>query len=270
MKCARADKLAGPWEVTTISEEESLGIGQGYRLKDSRRQNPPFELNPPDPSERRSLDLHQGGIVETPSGEWWGFSMQDHNSVGRLTSLSPVTWVDGWPYFGLPGNLKRSPSIWVKPNTGAASPIASPYQRSDDTLEADSGMAVNLPDGPGGHASERLAIPSAFPPRRRFLVGAKLRRSARSGGIDATTELDGSGLKPSTTPDGASNSPYAGSACSAMTTWLRLRSTTPPERPPASWSPSARLFRAFPIRHGISQFAHSLNGKESHLSGPDL
>ena len=95
MKCARADKLAGPWEVTTISEEESLGIGQGYRLKDSRRQNPPFELNPPDPSERRSLDLHQGGIIETPSGEWWGFSMQDHNSVGRLTSLIPGHLV-GW------------------------------------------------------------------------------------------------------------------------------------------------------------------------------
>jgi len=57
------------------------GAGQGYRLKDNRRQNPPFELNPPDPSERRSLDLHQGGIIETPSGEWWGFSMQD-KSVG--------------------------------------------------------------------------------------------------------------------------------------------------------------------------------------------
>jgi xylan 1,4-beta-xylosidase len=96
------------------------GAGQGYRLKDNRRQNPPFELNPPDRSGRRSLDLHRGGIIETPSGEWWGFSMHDHNSVGRLTSLSPVNWVDGWPYFGLPGNLKRSPSIWVKPNTGAA------------------------------------------------------------------------------------------------------------------------------------------------------
>src|SRR5438270_13476488 len=41
----------------------------------------------------------------------WGFSMQDHNSVGRLTSLFAVTWADGWPYFGLPGNLKRTPSI---------------------------------------------------------------------------------------------------------------------------------------------------------------
>ena len=31
--------------------------------------------------------------------------MMDYNSVGRLTCLSPITWQDGWPYFGLPGNL---------------------------------------------------------------------------------------------------------------------------------------------------------------------
>jgi xylan 1,4-beta-xylosidase len=132
MKCARADKIAGPWEVTTISEEESLGIGQGYRLKDSRRWTPPFELTPPDSSLRLGLTLHQGGIIDTVTGEWWGFSMQDHNSVGRLTSLSPVTWTDGWPYFGLPGNLKRTPSMWVKPNTGRAAPVSSPYDRSDE------------------------------------------------------------------------------------------------------------------------------------------
>jgi len=95
MKCARAAQLTGPWEVETISEAESLGIGQGYRLKNNRNVNPPFELTAPDPSERHDLDLHQGGIIDTPSGEWWGFSMQDHNSVGRLTSLSPVTWQNG-------------------------------------------------------------------------------------------------------------------------------------------------------------------------------
>jgi beta-xylosidase len=132
MKCARADRIAGPWEVTTISEDESLGIGQGYRLRDNRRRTPPFELRPPDSNPRLSLTLHQGGIIDTVKGEWWGFSMQDHNSVGRLTSLSPVTWQDGWPYFGLPGNLKRTPSIWVKPDTGHTEPVSSPYDRSDD------------------------------------------------------------------------------------------------------------------------------------------
>ena len=27
--------------------------------------------------------------------------MQDFNAVGRTVCLSPITWVDGWPYFGL-------------------------------------------------------------------------------------------------------------------------------------------------------------------------
>ena len=59
--------------------------------------------------------------------------MMDANSVGRLTALSPVTWNDGWPYFGLPKNLGRSPRTWVKPRTGApSSPPVSPYRRSDD------------------------------------------------------------------------------------------------------------------------------------------
>jgi beta-xylosidase len=41
--------------------------------------------------------------------------MMDANAIGRLTALSPVTWKDGWPYFGLPGNLGRTPRVWVKP-----------------------------------------------------------------------------------------------------------------------------------------------------------
>ena len=39
MKCARADKLTGPWEVETIRRTESLGIGQGYRPKGGRDQD---------------------------------------------------------------------------------------------------------------------------------------------------------------------------------------------------------------------------------------
>jgi hypothetical protein len=76
--------------------------------------------------------LHQGGIVQTTKGEWWGYSMMDYNSVGRLLALSPITWQDGWPYFGLPGNLKRTPRTWVKPNTGYNDAPRAPYEHSDD------------------------------------------------------------------------------------------------------------------------------------------
>ncbi len=45
---------------------------------------------------------HQGGIVQIPNGDWWGFSLADTGPVGRAMWLGPVTWKDGWPFFGDP------------------------------------------------------------------------------------------------------------------------------------------------------------------------
>jgi xylan 1,4-beta-xylosidase len=179
MKCARADRLAGPWEVTTISEKESLGIGQGYSLQ--RRGGPPLEIAPPNLDPSLGLTLHQGGIIDTVSGEWWGYSMQDHNSVGRLTCLSPITWSEGWPYFGLPGNLTRTPSIWVKPDTGQSGPVTPPYDRSDD-FAGPRLQAVwqwnHLPDDTRWSLTERPGSLAA-----RFLAGTQFPDAAcdRSG-----------------------------------------------------------------------------------------
>jgi xylan 1,4-beta-xylosidase len=131
MPVARADRLAGPWEVNqNVSRGEDFGLGVSYRVGRSRQ--PPFQITPPDAKTPGRDAIHQGGIVDTPTGEWWGFSMMDANAVGRLTALSPITWTDGWPYFGLPGNLGRSPRTWVKPNTGASESPHAPYVRSDD------------------------------------------------------------------------------------------------------------------------------------------
>lgn len=131
MACARADRPEGPYEVNpAISADEDFGLTRGYRLRTNT--GPPFDVIRPDPAARGRMSLHQGGIVQTPAGEWWGFSMMDYNSVGRLTALSPVTWQDGWPYFGLDGNLGRTPRVWVKPRTGAVSVRHAPYVRDDD------------------------------------------------------------------------------------------------------------------------------------------
>jgi xylan 1,4-beta-xylosidase len=51
MKCARAERLQGPWDVKAISEDESLGLGQSYRLR-TQRYAPPLEILPPNPAER--------------------------------------------------------------------------------------------------------------------------------------------------------------------------------------------------------------------------
>ncbi len=137
MPTARADRLAGPWEVNQgVSRGEDFGFAEGNRLAQRPPGSPPpppFTVRAGDAEALGRNAIHQGGIVDTPTGEWWGFSMMDANSVGRLTALSPVTWADGWPYFGLPKNLGRSPRTWVKPRTGApSSPPVSPYRRSDD------------------------------------------------------------------------------------------------------------------------------------------
>ena len=200
MKCARADKLTGPWEVETISENESMGIGQGYRIKGNRR-TPPFELSDPDSSDRASLTLHQGGIIDTESGEWWGFSMQDHNSVGRLTSLSPVTWSNGWPYFGLPGNLKRTPSTWVKPNTGSTGPVTSPYDRTDafsKTTLQPVWQWNHVPDDTKWSLTERPGYLRlhALPAPEFWWAKNSLTERAIGPESTVTTELDAAGLVP--------------------------------------------------------------------------
>lgn len=133
MPAARADRPDGPYEVNqAISIDEDFGLAQGYRLADMRGTKPPYDIRPGDPHVTGKLSLHQGGIIQTPLGEWWGYSMMDYNSVGRLTALSPITWHEGWPWFGLPGNLTRTPRTWVKPKVSEPQPIKVPYQRDDD------------------------------------------------------------------------------------------------------------------------------------------
>jgi xylan 1,4-beta-xylosidase len=133
MPAARADRPEGPYEVNqAISIDEDFGLPQGNRLTDAWARSKPFVIRPGDPKLTGTISLHQGGIIQTPLGEWWGYSMIDYNSVGRLTALSPVTWKDGWPYFGLSGNLGRTPRTGVKPRTQDSQPATAPYVRNDD------------------------------------------------------------------------------------------------------------------------------------------
>ena len=44
---------------------------------------------------------HQGGLVDTPSGEEWFIHFQDRGLYGRICHLQPVSWKDGWPVIGV-------------------------------------------------------------------------------------------------------------------------------------------------------------------------
>lgn len=41
--------------------------------------------------------LHQGGFVDMPSGQTWGFLFQDRDYIGRCPVLFRLVWIDGWP-----------------------------------------------------------------------------------------------------------------------------------------------------------------------------
>lgn len=43
---------------------------------------------------------HQGGLVETQTGEWWFIHFQDRGPYGRIVHLQPVEWKNGWPVMG--------------------------------------------------------------------------------------------------------------------------------------------------------------------------
>jgi beta-xylosidase len=101
---AIADSIDGPWKVERMVQGESLGVTAAAPLRAQ--------------SNDRGLWLHQGGIVDTPSGEWWSIIMSDHGSAGRMVALVPITWDNGFPLIGLPGNLRKAPNTWIKPNTG--------------------------------------------------------------------------------------------------------------------------------------------------------
>jgi len=103
---AVADSIDGPWKIERMVQGESLGVTAAA----------PLRAQPND----RGLWLHQGGIVDTPSGEWWSIIMSDHGSAGRMVALVPVTWDNGFPLIGLPGNLRKAPNTWIKPDTGHA------------------------------------------------------------------------------------------------------------------------------------------------------
>jgi beta-xylosidase len=42
----------------------------------------------------------QGGVVDTPSGQWYAMLFQDHGSVGRIPYLISMTWNNNWPVVG--------------------------------------------------------------------------------------------------------------------------------------------------------------------------
>lgn len=73
--CFRADKVGGPYEHRVVLSDD---LGYAHH------------------------GVAQGGIWQTPGGDWYAMLFQDHEGVGRIPCLLPVAWQDGWPMMGSP------------------------------------------------------------------------------------------------------------------------------------------------------------------------
>lgn len=74
--CYRSNELLGSYERKLILDDD-----MGYYNK----------------------GIAQGGIIDTPGGEWYAVLFQDHDAVGRIPCVLPVSWVEGWPIIGVDG-----------------------------------------------------------------------------------------------------------------------------------------------------------------------
>jgi beta-xylosidase len=77
---------------------------------------------------------HQGGYVETPSGQGWFLHFNSTGPYGRIVYLEPVRWRDGWPIIGelRPGEAVGEPVLsYTAPDVGRVYPRTHP-QTSDE------------------------------------------------------------------------------------------------------------------------------------------
>lgn len=119
------------------------GVDQGWQLAlRSKSVYGPYEV------ERvlaiGSTDIngpHQGGLVETQTGEWWFMHFQEKGVSGRINHLQKVEWRDGWPVMGInaKGYCGEPALSYPKPNVGATYPIETPVD-SDEFNEPSLGL----------------------------------------------------------------------------------------------------------------------------------
>jgi beta-xylosidase len=75
--CFRSDSLTGRFEGRDVLDDDLGYLNQG---------------------------VAQGGIVDTPQGEWYAILFQDRGAVGRIPVLAPLRWEDGFPVLGEGGS----------------------------------------------------------------------------------------------------------------------------------------------------------------------
>jgi len=137
------------------------GVGQGWQIAlRSKQIEGPYEVRKVlEKGKSQTNGPHQGGLVETQTGETWFIHFQDKDAYGRIVHLEPVRWEKGWPVIGIDrdGNGVGEPvDVFRKPQVGKTYPVQTP-QESDEfnsnqlglqwQWEANAGNNFALPAG---------------------------------------------------------------------------------------------------------------------------
>lgn len=167
--CWRSKDLLGPYESKVVLQGKFDGRNDG---------------------------VAQGAIVETQYGDWYAVMFQDHGAVGRIPTLQPLTWVDGWPVMGdnatplkdVPVYLKESGEdyVWASDEFDSEK-LALVWQWNHKPVDE----AWSLTERQGWMRLKTTGIAEDITTARNTLT-------QRSVGPNCTSEvlLDASGLKP--------------------------------------------------------------------------
>lgn len=144
----------------------------------------------------------QGGIVDTPGGDWYAVLFQDHGAVGRIPVLVPLRFEDGFPVFAerAPRTIdiqSTRPNYEYKPLVGSDDFYYEPDDNGDVRLKdywqwnhTPNKALWSLTEKPGAYriSSGRIS------PNLTFAVNTLTQR-AMGPACEATVTLDGSELK---------------------------------------------------------------------------
>jgi beta-xylosidase len=138
---------------------------------------------------------HQGGYVETPSGQGWFLHFNSTGAFGRIAHLQPVVWQDDWPVMGEQGLpvLRHA-----APDTAAKSADYR-LQDSDEFASAQLGLQWSWnhnPDNTRWSLTQRPGFLRIQASKAEYLVGAHntLTQILQGPQSDITTRIELQGM----------------------------------------------------------------------------
>lgn len=129
MEGAHVYKINGMYYITAIWWEKG-NIRRQYIFR-AEQIDGPYEgrLALSDTMGYKQNGVAQGGLVDTPDGQWYAMLFQDHDAVGRVPVLVPVRWEDNWPVYGEDGKVPLTISM------SGASSVRTALTRDDEFLQ---------------------------------------------------------------------------------------------------------------------------------------